>query len=229
MNPLFYINDCPIEYVKEWQHLGNIIETSQSDSACIINRRNKAIGQINDVGLLCYFAKSIAKTKLLYAYCSSFYGSVLWDLQRTEIQRICSAWRIALRRIWSVPRNTHCNIVAALSDRLPLFDELCSRTINFHYSCLKSKNMLISNLVRYTVRLSDDGAQSPHGRNIRFLCSEFNLKYSSFDNIACHKDIASLFHNNQYDRCHDFDKTRFNVFFRNANDQRWCDNTADIL
>ena len=49
------------------------------------------------------------------------------------------------------------------------------------------------------------------GRNIRFLCSEFNLKYSSFDNIACHKDIASLFHNNQYDRCHDFDINRFNV------------------
>ena len=110
-NPLFYI-----KYVKEWQHLGNIIETSQSDSTCIINRRNKAIGQINDI--LCYFGKldSIAKTKLLYAYCSSFYGSVLWDLQRTEIQRICSAWRIALRRIWRVPRSTHSNIVAALSD-----------------------------------------------------------------------------------------------------------------
>ena len=24
--PIFYINDNPIEYVKEWQHLGNIIE-----------------------------------------------------------------------------------------------------------------------------------------------------------------------------------------------------------
>jgi hypothetical protein len=209
VNPIFYINDSRIEYVKEWQHLGTIIETNQSDSACIINRRNRAIGQINDV--LCFFGKldSIAKTKLLYAYCSSFYGSVLWDLQRTEIHRICSAWRIALRRIWRVPRNTHCNIVAALSDRLPLFDELCSRTINFHYSCLKSKNTLISNLVRHAV--SDDGAQSPHGRNIRYLCSEFNLKYSSFNNIACHKDIVSLFRNNQYDRCHDFDKNRFNV------------------
>ena len=47
-------------------------------------------------------------------------------------------------------------------------------------------------------------AHSLHG-------SEFNLKYRSFDTIACHKDIASLFHNNQYDRCHYFDKNRFNV------------------
>ena len=66
VNPLFYINDSPIEYVKEWQHLGNINETSQSDFACIINHRNKAIGQVNDV--LRYFGKidSIAKTKLSY-------------------------------------------------------------------------------------------------------------------------------------------------------------------
>ena len=56
----------------------------------------------------------------------------------------------------------------ALSDRLPLFDELCSRAINFYYSWLKSLSKLISNLVKYPV--SDDGAQSPHGRNIRYLC-----------------------------------------------------------
>ncbi len=45
--PEFYLNDSPIEYVNEWQHLGNIINVDQSDSTCIINRRNRAIGQIN--------------------------------------------------------------------------------------------------------------------------------------------------------------------------------------
>ena len=77
--PTFYINGSLIDYVNEWMHLGNIIDVNQSDSACIINRRNRLIGQINDV--LCFFSKldSYTKTKLLYAYCSSFYGSVLWD------------------------------------------------------------------------------------------------------------------------------------------------------
>ena len=78
-------NDNSIEYVNESLHLGNIIDVNQSDSACIINRRNRSIGQINDV--LCFFSKldSFVKTKLLYAYCSSFYGSALWDVQRIEI------------------------------------------------------------------------------------------------------------------------------------------------
>jgi hypothetical protein len=209
VHPILYINDSPIEYVNEWRHLGNIIDISQSDSSCIINRRNISIGQINEV--LCFFAKldSIAKTKLLYAYCSSFYGSVLWDLQRTELQRLCSAWRVALRRIWRVPRNTHCNIVAALSNRLPLFDELCSRTINFHYNCVKNKNSVIRNLIKYT--LCDEGAQSPHGRNIRYLCSVSNLEFKSFLDVNCHRKMVSLFRNNQYDRCHNFDISRFNL------------------
>ena len=75
--PRFCINDNPIEYVNESLHLGIIINVNQSDSACIINRRNRSIGHTNDV--LCFLSKldSVVKTKLLYAYCSSFYGSVL--------------------------------------------------------------------------------------------------------------------------------------------------------
>jgi len=205
----FYINGSLVDYVNEWMHLGNILDVNQSDSACITHRRTRLIGQINDV--LCFFSKldSFTKTKLLYAYCSSFYGSVLWDLQRIEIQRLCSAWRIALRKVWRVPRNTHCNIVAALSYRLPLYDELCNRTINFHYGCLKSKNCVIRNLANYMI--CDEGAQSPHGRNIRFICSEFTLSFNAFSNINSHKEVTLLFRRNRYDRLYDFDTSRFNV------------------
>jgi hypothetical protein len=158
-----------------------------------------------------FFSKldSFTKTKLLYVYCSSFYGSVLWDLQRIEIQRLCSAWRIALRRVWRIPHYTHCNIVAALSNRLPLYDELCNRTINFHFGCLKSKNSVIRNLANYTT--CDEGAQSPHGRSIRFICSEFNLSFNAFSNINCHKEVTSLFHRNRYDLLYDLDTSRFIV------------------
>ena len=45
----FYINGSLIDYVNEWMHLGNILDVNQSDSACIINRRNRLIGQINDI------------------------------------------------------------------------------------------------------------------------------------------------------------------------------------
>jgi hypothetical protein len=51
-----------------------------SDSDCIVMRRNQLIAQINDV--LCVLGKlNIAtKSNLLQSFCSSYYGSVLWDL-----------------------------------------------------------------------------------------------------------------------------------------------------
>jgi len=43
------------------------------------------------------------KTKLLKAYCTSFYGSELWDLENENISALCTAWRQALRRVWKLP------------------------------------------------------------------------------------------------------------------------------
>ena len=180
--PVFCIGTDVIEFVVSWPHLGNILHTDQSDSACILNRRNILVSQINDT--LCFFGKlnPIVKTNLLYTYCSSLYGSVLWDLRTPEIEFVCTAWRCAIRRIWSVPRNTHCKVVTALSGKLPLFEELCSRVINFHFRCLDSPNALVRFFTKYCI--SNTGAESPHGGNIRLICTKYNLPYISlFDSV----------------------------------------------
>jgi len=46
----------------------------------IENQRCKCIGQINNV--LCYFGKIVSdvKCRLFRSYCSSRYGSVLWNV-----------------------------------------------------------------------------------------------------------------------------------------------------
>ena len=59
--------------------------------------------------------------------------------------------------------------------------------------------------------MCDEGAQSPHGRNIRFICSEFNLCFNAFGNVFCHAEVISQFQRNRYDRLFDFDTSRFNV------------------
>ena len=189
--PSFYVDGKIIEYVNRWPHLGNIIDVDQSDAACITNRRNLLIGQIND--LLCFFGMldPVVKTELLYTYCSSLYGSVLWDLQLPEIQLVCSVWRTALRRLWNARRNTHNDIINALSGKWPLFEELCRRIINFHFSCVKSSNMIISSLCRYLT--SDDCALSPHGRNIRFLCEKYDLSLCSFGYLESYDAVLARF------------------------------------
>jgi hypothetical protein len=82
----------------------------------------KLIGQINDV--LSFFGTldSVTKSELLYRFCGSICGSVLWDLSNPAINRICSAWRFALKQIWKLPVNTHNYVVNALNDKIPIFD-----------------------------------------------------------------------------------------------------------
>ena len=89
------------------------------------------VGQINSV--LCYSGKlpSAVKLKLLYAYCSSLYGCELWDLWNKNIDTVCVAWRKALRRVWNLPFNTHCDILCELSNTLPVLDVIMQTSVVF--------------------------------------------------------------------------------------------------
>jgi len=58
-----------------------MLTTDMNDTTDIEQRKHSLCGQINDV--LRYFDKrqSIVKLQLMKIYYTSFYGSVLWDLQ----------------------------------------------------------------------------------------------------------------------------------------------------
>ena len=118
--PQFGIGGNTIDYVCNWSHLGNILNEGQDDSSAILFRRATLIGQVNN--MLGYFGKleSRVKMELLYTYCSSIYGSVLWCLLNNDIEKVCISWRIAIKKIWSLPMNTHSNIVSAISSRRSL-------------------------------------------------------------------------------------------------------------
>jgi len=90
----------------------------------IINRWNILCGQINNV--LCYFGKfqSVIKQKLLFAYCYSLYGCVLWDLNNRCVDSVYVKWSKGLRRVWNLPSDTHSVLLPVLSNMLPVIDEL---------------------------------------------------------------------------------------------------------
>ena len=85
-----YINDKPIYYVDQYYHFGKIISADLNDRNDALHRRNAMTSQINIV--LCYFSQldNFVKLKLLKAYCSSLYSSVLWDLDHSFIESVYS-------------------------------------------------------------------------------------------------------------------------------------------
>jgi len=181
-NLQFFIGGKSIEFVCEWPHLGHIISTSVDDEAEIANKRNKLCGQINNC--ICFFVNRdpITKLSLLKAYCTSHYGSVLWDLANPMVDNYCVVWRKGLRRVWNLPRNTHSVLLPPLCGLLPLFDELVSRTTSFVCKCLVSDNHIVNFVTRHGLFVSK--MLSPVGRNAALCCDHFDVSLNDIFSIS---------------------------------------------
>ena len=114
-------------------------------------------------------------------------------IDHAEIERLCAAWRTALRRVFRLPYNSHSNLLFALCSKIPVFDELCKRVMNFHFTCLKSTNSVVRFICHHSV--SDAPARSPHGRNLLYLSSRYKLDLSAFKNPDNRSDILGMFNN----------------------------------
>lgn len=191
----FFISGKLIDYTSSWPHLGNIISETEDDYNCIAARRIQLIGQVNNV--LSTFGKlnSNTKNQLLYKLCSSLYGSVTWDLLHPETNRVCTSWRVALRRIWHLPPNSHCDIISALGSKRTMFDELCHRSLQFIIYCLSSRNC--NGTVNFIVRnsLFFCRSLSPLGRNFLFMSHRYNFTPSLICDPNNCKFIISNFTN----------------------------------
>jgi hypothetical protein len=171
--PTFEIHGGAIEFVDQWMHLGHTLTTDLTTDADVIRSRNVLIGQMNN--FLCQFGSLdvITRNRLFLAYCSSHYGSVLWDLECRSIDAYATAWRTCLRKIWRLPRNSHRSIVSLISTTVPLIDVICQRFVNHVINCLNGPNAVVSFVVRQA--LSDSMMASSIARNVFLSSQRFHL------------------------------------------------------
>ena len=180
--PAFSIGSQPIELVEKWPHLGHIITQDCNDSEDVLAKRTSLISQLNKI--ICSFrnVNCLTKTKLVKAYCTSFYGAELWDLSHRDIESICIAWRKGIRRIWQLPYTTHAVLIPGLSDTLPLIDLFYKRMLNFVYRCLNSQSSLVNFVTRHGIFFGQ--TDSVVGRNV-LNCS---LRYKT--TVDCISKLA---------------------------------------
>lgn len=112
-------------------------------------------------------------------------------MEQSKIGLISVSWRKGLRRAWKLPYNTHCSILPVLSSSLPLFDEICCRTIKFINKCLKKDSTLVKFVSNYGVFFGR--SLSPIGRNVLSCCSRYDLPLFGID-ILTSSFIANDFY-----------------------------------
>jgi hypothetical protein len=77
---------------------------------------------------------------LFLAHCASFYGSMLWRLDRLGPLEV--AWRKCLKMLFHIPPRTHSVFIPLIVRRPPLSEELLDRFTLFWEKCL-SQNTLV--------------------------------------------------------------------------------------
>ena len=157
-------------------YLGNMLSTiSDSD---MVNEGIKSFN-INLNIFLSKFGtcKVLVKNKLFNQYCCSYYGSQLWPLYNQDFKNVCTKWRKAIRRIWGLPFNTHCNLLPLISEQNPIEIALTNRFIKFFKSLLDSDNCMVS----YMARLQSQNCRSIFGQNARHVVINYNLSWHELE------------------------------------------------
>ena len=86
---------------------------------------------------------------------------------------MCVALRQSLRKIWYLPYCTHSNLLPLISNCLPLFDEICRRSLHFIRTCINHDSYLVRFVAQYGVFHAR--SLSVLGQNVDFCAHRFGF------------------------------------------------------
>ena len=130
-------------------------------------KRAEFIGKSVEVRETFQFASPVEVLQALKVYCSSFYGSMLWDLAGNGASQVFNAWNMAIKLTWDCPRETRNYLVQQVlscgmtSARL----DIMSRYAKFFKGLRTSTSREVATLANLMGR----DVQTTTGKNIRLI------------------------------------------------------------
>ncbi len=153
---------CKSDKFKEASHLGHGV-CSQDSNSLVKSAINSFWRGFNLFAAEFGSSYGFVKCTLFKQYCCSFYGSHLWALNSKGFKTLYVAWRKALRMLWMVHHMTHNDIIATMSEMLPLEIHLNYRFAKFYNKCKSHE----SQLAQIITMVASSNAISPVSTNIK--------------------------------------------------------------
>ena len=172
-----YLNDVPLPYVDHVKHLGCTLQTDNSFTRDINQKRGQFIAKIHSLNQEFYFADSTVLIKLYNLYATSIYGSNLWNLFSNDVFRIYSSWNTAVRIVFKLPNTCHRYFIEPLSQSSHLMTMFCSRFVSFISSLENSSKICI----RLLINLLKFDQRSVTAKNLRNIADRCNKDLNIID------------------------------------------------
>ena len=145
MNFNQFLNDRPIPIVNSVKYLGHSLRNNCNiDSIFNLEPIISDIKTRSNVILSnFYFLSYDSKVRIFNTNCSTFYGCVLANQNSNSLEILDRAWRVACRRLLSLPQRTHCCLIPSLMSTLPPSEQINQRTFKFFFDGLNNSSSFI--------------------------------------------------------------------------------------
>ena len=104
----------------------------------LVSLKNKGVGC--HVGSEFCGAFGYKRVQVIQGFCSSYYGSQLWNLSNKCLEKLYSSWRKSIRKALNIPLRAHSVYIPLLCKCMPLSVQLELRYVKFFMQGLQSKN-----------------------------------------------------------------------------------------
>ena len=128
-DPALYINDTHLDNVQSINHLGHILNYDLSDDKDVTNRMYMYNRKANAILSDFRHISGDLRVRIMQAYCSSYYGSQLWNLSNKCLERLYTSWRKSIRKAFNIPMRTHCAYIPLLCKCMQLNVQLEQRYV----------------------------------------------------------------------------------------------------
>ena len=100
-----------MHWVESANHLGHLLHHSGTMDYDASVARAKFIDQSVETQQAFSFASPVETLRAYSVYCSSHYGSMLWDFESDSARQYFNSWTTAVKLAWHCPRGTRAYLV----------------------------------------------------------------------------------------------------------------------
>ena len=84
------------------------------------------------------------KFALIKSYCTSYYGSSLWNITDKLMSVFYVTWLKAIRKVFGLPYRTHCDLLPVIAECKHIETQLLCRLVKFVNGAISSHNVKLN-------------------------------------------------------------------------------------